>query len=356
MRIHLIYPHGPSISCPDAIGRNVSKRLGQHHEVLAYDWDDRTTINPGDDDVLLGHPHPSPLTIFRRSVKRHGWRRILMMSPYNSDPRQVAFVDPLVPRCDLYLAITGNFWFRSVSRSLFAHWAPKMIHVDLAVDRDDFPVIKTRFNPPGARRFLYIGNSGWQKNTSYLTRLAELIAPAPISWIGRGRWGIAGLRALGYHDFATEASRHVVASHDFLLTVGTADSNPATILEAMAWGLVPVCTPTSGYIGHPGIVNIPSDDPSRAAGVLKHLQVTPEDELRKMQVENWETLDSHYNWDRFAQQLLQAIESDWTPEADRENLGRRIRLMLAALTSPYFINRANLRLLTRELLPIRRAH
>jgi hypothetical protein len=349
-RIHFIYSHGSSISCPDAIGRNVGQRLRQHFEVQHYEWDETGVIEPHRGDVLLGHPHPAPWTVFRRSARRRGWRRIIMMSPYNHDPKQVAFVDSLVPRCDLYLAITGRFWFDSIGDSLFSHWRPKMVHLDLAVDRRDFPVIKARFNPAGSRRFLYIGHSGKQKNVHYLEQLARMMPGASISWIGSGHTPLHGLASFGYQDFASESARRLVAAHDFLLTVGTADSNPATVLEAMAWGLVPVCTPTSGYEGYPGILNIPLHDPSRALLVLERLQSAPEEVLHGMQTANWKALDLHFSWDRFASQVRHAIDSTASPGILKEGLVRKAMLRTAALASPLsMFRRRNIRLLSHRL-------
>ena len=89
--LHLVYPHGARISCPDAIGRNLARRLADHFTVRAYDWDDRATIRPAPGDLLLGHPHPSPRTIFRTSARQPGWRRVVMLCPYaHGDLRQVA--------------------------------------------------------------------------------------------------------------------------------------------------------------------------------------------------------------------------------------------------------------------------
>jgi hypothetical protein len=344
-RVHFVYPHGKSISCPDAIGRNVAHRLKQHFEVIQYEWDDTKVIEPGDGDVLLGHPHPAPWTVFRRSARRPGWRRIIMMSPYANDPRQVAFVDPFLSRCDLYLAITGNFWFESINSSPFSHWEPKMVHMDLAVDRRDFPPLKTEFSPPHFRRFLYIGHDRWYKNVRYLEQLAQM-THSSISWMGSGRTRIKGVSMLGHQDFASESARRLVASHDFVLTVGRADANPTTLLEGMAWGLVPVCTPTSGYAGYQSIVNIPLDDPQGAVRVFERLQCIPEEVLIGMQTANWRALDAHFNWDRFAWQVREAIDSRVSPPMLREGTGRKAGLQVAAIVSPLsMLRRGNLRLL-----------
>ena len=211
-----------------------------------------------------------------------------------------------------------------------------MVHLDLAVDRCDFPVLKTSFNPPGHRRFVYIGGPGWKKNPSYLSAIAKAMPESLIGWIGRrGRFGIRGLVSLGYQDFSTECAKDLIASYDFMITVSDADANPATILESMAWGLIPVCTPQSGYTGYPGIVNVPLGDVKRTMEILRQLQSWPETKLKEMQAANWQALDTHFNWDRFARQVFGAIESDASSALEDVSPLRKLRIRYAALKRPF---------------------
>jgi hypothetical protein len=338
--VHLIYPHGPRVSAPDAIGRNLGRCLERRYAVRYYDWDERRTLRPALGDVLLGHPHPAPWTIFRRSAAHPGWRRVLALAPYqHGDPALTAFLEAVIDRADLYLAITGNYWFETMGRSPFAHWQPKTVHVDLAVDRRDFPPLKTSFAPPGQRRLVYIGSAGRSartrsKNTGYLQAIAAALPEHPIAWIGSSWRGLPGLVPLGYQGFATESGRATVAGGDFLITVGYGDANPTTILEAMAWGLIPVCTPQSGYHGYRGIVNLPLDDVTGAVRVLRELQQAPEAVLREWQASNWQLLDGHFNWDRFGRQVMDAIESDARPALLPRTRRQRLAMRWLALTSP----------------------
>jgi hypothetical protein len=274
------------------------------------------------------------------------------MLPFNhADLVQVAFADSFLHHCDLMLAITGNAWFDTVDSSDFAHWRPKMVHVDLAVDRDDFPRVKGPFKPPGQRRFVYVGHTRWYKNTGYLSEIAAAMPEAEISWIGSSDRGIPGLVALGRKDFSTDEGRSAVAEHDFLLTVGSSDSNPTTILEAAAWGLVPICTRESGYTGYPGIVNVPLGDAAGAVEVLRRLQHATEHELEEMRAQNDRLLDEHFTWDRFAAQVVDAIASDASPALGYEPLARRVHLRAAALRSPYSVlRRPNLRFGARSVV------
>lgn len=334
-RVHLVYPHGNRISTPDAIGRELGRCLEARYEVIYYDWFDRGVISPEPGDVLLGHPHPDPNSVFRRSLRQEGWGRRLMLAPFSHrDLRQIAFEDWIVPKCDLILAITGPYWFRTIGDSRCSHWRPKMIPVQHGVDRHDFPVVRTSFAAPGKRRVLYIGHSGRGKGTPYLAEIAALVPEAEFAWMGSGR-PIPGLTALGYTDFTSQAGKDLVSQFDFLMMTGNADSNPTTILEAMAWGLIPICTPTCGYEGIPGITNVPNGDAPAAAAIVRGLLDADESDLIAMQSSNWQLLDGAYNWDRFAADIANAIESTESPPLGPESLKRRLVFTFYDVTSPY---------------------
>jgi glycosyltransferase involved in cell wall biosynthesis len=351
--VHFVYPHRSRIKAPSAIGVKVGERLRRRgYEVVHYNIDEVKTIRPHPGDVLLGHPHESPWSVFRRSVSCAGWRRRIMLMPYvHVDEYHVALADQILRKCDVFLAITGSTWFEGVPESITAHWAPKMVHVDLAVDRADFPRIKGSFNPPGSRRFLYIGHTGWYKNTDYLSELAGHLPDYEIAWIGSGDRPIHGLTAYGSRNFEEDEAKSLVAEHDFLLTVGLGDANPTTILEAMAWGLVPVCTPQSGYANRAGIVNVPAHDSVAAAAVLRQLQSASESRLEEMRTANDHELDAHFHWDRFTDQVVEAIESDERPALLPVSRGRAAHLRwLSAKAQASAFGRRRARATAREVV------
>lgn len=333
--VHLVYPHRDRISAPDSIGRNLAARLGNGYDVVLHDWDARYQIKPNPGDILIGHPHPDSRTVFQASASSTGWSRRLALSPYNEDPFQVAFLDAVIDHCDLYLAITGPYWFRRINRSLFSHWAPKMRRLDMAVDRSDFPPVKARFAPAGERRILYIGHTARMKNVGYLGEIARSMPTVSFGRIGPPGKPIDGVTDLGWRDFSTSDARSFVSTFDFLISTSRYDANPTTILEAMAWGLIPVCTPQSGYESIPGIPNIPLDDPQRAAQILVELQHLPQDDLLEMQRLNWRRLDREHTWESFAANVLQSIESGEAPVLLRTAASQRAALRLAAFISPY---------------------
>lgn len=338
--IHLVYPHGATTSAPNVIGRRLGEYLSHRHTVVLHNWDSLSRIRPNSGDVLIGHPHPLPGTIFRRSFSHRGWARRLVMSPFNGSSRQVAFLDPYVRRADAYLAITGPWWFDRVPLTDVSHWGPHMVHLDLAVDRGDFPRVKRNFAPKGNRRLLYIGHAGWQKNVSYLSDIALARPQWDFAWFGPGSEGdIRGVNHLGFRNTALEETRRLIASFDFFITVGRYDANPMTVLEAMGWGLLPFCTSQSGYAGVPGIVNLPLDDINGALSILDRWQEMPESVLMEAQRANLDLLETHYTWDRLGETVENTIWRD-LPPTSAISVFRRMELMMIAATSPYSVLRA----------------
>lgn len=309
--VHLVYPCSPAIRAPCSVGWELSNRLRREgHKVSVYDWaKGPIPIPTGSNSILIGHPHPDPHSTFKLGLKQPGWRRRILLQPFNhGDGMQCAHLEPVLKQCDVYLAITGKYWIDSLADSLFGHWSDMIVRVDLAVQLDHFPKVKTSFNPVGKRKFLYIGQSGWPKNTSYLAEIAKACPDIDFGWIGQGR-SIPYVQSLGWHDFGLKESLELISRYDFLIHTSASDANPTTILECMAWGLVPVCTPQSGYEGHPGIFNIPLNDVEGTCKMVRRLQMLEEEKLLDIQKMNRDNLVSKYSWDHFYQIVEKEIAS-----------------------------------------------
>ena len=324
--VHFVYPRDAAKhASPFCIGNEVGDRLQGDYPVKFYDWRHRGVITPAPGDVLLGHPHRRRGTVFIESLRDPNFSRRILIQPYAPDMRQNSYTNQSIDVCDLYLSITGKYWFDRVAESDFARWLPKMRHMDLAVNRAHFPLLKRRFNPPGQRRFVYIGNSSHLKNTGYLSRLRAQCPGADIDWIGRGKRAIAGVPSLGFVDFTQPAARELIQQYDFMITVGSLDPNPTTILESMSWGLIPVCTPQSGYENTPGIVNLPLNDVAAARGIFEHLQQADEAALIQLQASGQQALDTHFTWDRFYASVREAIEGHESPPLRRPALAEALK-------------------------------
>jgi hypothetical protein len=333
--IHLVYPHRRPPAAPDCIGFELSRGLtAAGYSVELHDIDEPRRIRARPGDVLIGHPGIVPFSCFRLSIDDPTWKRRLLMCPFNGRFEDVAFLAPLVRRCDQFLAITGSYWFEHSKTSDFRAWSPKMVHLDLGVNLQDFPRLNRQFNAPGERRFVYIGNDQAPKNTPYLAELARRMPETRIAWFGAAQKPLPGLESRGWVNFSHPQGRKLLAEFDFMLTVGNFDANPTTILEAMAWGLIPVCSPQSGYHHMPGVVNVPLDDPETAVAILRSLQHLDETTLRRWQAANQRALEDHFNWPRFVRQVIGAIESDARPPLGDESFQWQARLRVGEYLGP----------------------
>jgi len=311
--VHLIYPTSDLLRTPFAIGRELSRRLQERFSVIVYpDHRVEGKINPNRGDILIGHPDWNPRTIFTASLDNPKWGKRIAICPFNTDPRQVGHIDSFIHKCDHLLAITATHWIKQAPLSCFQHWCPKIIHLDLAINRDDYPRVKSKFSLPGERKFLFIGNPTFFKNVAYLNEIAGSLPEMVFHWIGPGIKRYSNLKQSGRIDFSSDEARKKITDFDFFITVGDADCNPTTILEAMAWGLIPICTPQSGYDEEPGICNVPLNDLRGVQSVLRELQQCSDQKLLNLQELNWERLDNHFNWERFTDQVEQVIRSTET--------------------------------------------
>ena len=225
--VHFVYPRDATRnSSPFCIGNEVGDRLARDYDVRFYGWRDQVKIEPKPGDVLLGHPHWRRDSVFDRSVNQPGWQRRILMAPYADDLRQVAYYDRHMERATCSWRSPATTGSTASTTSPIRRWKPKMRHMDLAVNRAFFPFVKTQFNPPGERKFLYIGHTAHNKNVGYLSQLQRQCESVDISWAGRGRKKIPGVHVLGFMDFSQPEARAVVAEFDFMITVGAMDANP----------------------------------------------------------------------------------------------------------------------------------
>jgi len=82
----------------------------------------------------------------------------------------------------------GPYWFDTWSEGPFARWAPKITHLDMAIETSHFPRVKRAFNPPGRRKFLFIGNGEPYKGAHLLSHLFGLAGGKhQCVWIGADR-------------------------------------------------------------------------------------------------------------------------------------------------------------------------
>lgn len=337
--IHLIYPHGSKISTPDAIGRNLAASLAKKYNVRLYDWDSSQKIGPNAGDLLVGHAHPNPWTIFRRSMRHKEWSQVILLQPFTTYGHHIAYLEHVIGHVDKFAAITGKYWSNELEVSRYSHWKEGFFQIELAVSPHDFPALKNAAAEPGKRRFLYIGNADPCKDLPYLQRLAGKHGAERFGSIGA--YPINGIKWHGLQDFSTPQAQSLLREYDFLIMTSYADANPTVVLEAMSWGLVPICTPQCGYLSEDGVLIIASNDLDTAACQLRHWNSLPAAELDYMIRRNRLTAENFFSWEKFSERIQMVIDSS------RRYKGRiparLTQLPTEVLSNKFFLRPSNLK-------------
>lgn len=287
-----------------------------------YDLSEKVDCKFLPEDIFIGHPYfPHKDGAFGvtemafRSVIRP--RMTALIAPLHCNTIietshiNKAFlddVDALMPRVDLLFAIMGQYWWDQWETSPYAHWKPKMVRLDMAVDVAHYPRIKSQFNKAGKRGYLFIGSS-WdkRKGSDYFADLMARCGGAPCGWIGDGP-EIPGVpRISGQRALTPEFMTGIAKRYDFFVSTARADPNPTTILESMAWGFPVVCTPQSGYYETDYRANISLTDLDSSIKTLNELQKAPEDHLLNMADSARKVVESEYTWEKFCMAVTERI-------------------------------------------------
>jgi glycosyltransferase involved in cell wall biosynthesis len=332
-KIHIIYPHGAAESCPDRIGRALNDAFRDSYEVVLHNWDEIYRIRGGSDDILLGAPHPAPWTVFNRSARYGGFKKIVAISPLSTaDLRNQAFIAHSLRFCDFFVALGGDYWRLNHYLSTYGGLRTPTVYLDLGVDLNVF-----RFSDDHERGFLYIGHNHWTKNTDYLTEISSLLPHERFGFLGAGE-PIKGFKRHGRIPLHSKEARQVLKQYSYLIIGSRSDANPAVILEAMALGLIPICTPQCGFIETSDrykVLNIPLDDAKTASGVLGATAGWSEEELSSLRIVNRDLVTSNFSWEKFSETIRLLVEDVPNNELGMNSSAlTRLKLLAGEIRSP----------------------
>ncbi len=227
------------------------------------------------------------------------------INTYHINKKFLEDIDRMLPDVDILFGIMGKYWWDRWDSSPYAHWKSKMVRLDMAVDVKRYPRVKTQFNSPGKRGYLYIGNSSDpRKGTDFLSVIMSSLSGYCKGWIGSGP-DIPGIPRLATHcELTPDFMCKIAADFDFFINPSIADPNPTTILESMAWGFPVICTPQSGYYESENIKNIYLDDVSRSLLILKEMQLADSAILLDMANSARLSVETNYTWDNFTSSIM----------------------------------------------------
>lgn len=303
--------------------KNIYRALSEKYPTVLYHLTENIKIKFSEDDIFIGHPffpyqqNGGGVTEYALTSKVRP-KILAIISPLHCDTNVktthinkefLDHVDRLMPQVDILFAIMGEYWWKQWDSSPYAHWKPKMIRLDMAVDVKHYPFIKKKFNKPGQRKFLYIGKNDPMKGTKFLSQLALEMRDFDFGWIGSGP-EIEGVKRIsGVRQLTPRFMSKVAEEYDFFISLSRADPNPTTILESMAWGFPVICTPQSGYYETDYMRNIYRDDITKSMEIIKSLQNLGEAEVRKWVELARQAVEKEYNWEWFTGKILNHIVS-----------------------------------------------
>ncbi len=315
--LHLVYAGDPGDTrerSPYCITHNLHKYLAARTEVTYHQWDACYDINLNPGDVLLGHPHYDPNTVVQRAFARGlpCKARCLIHPLHTGRPEDNLPFDHLARAADKIFSICGPYWYDTIDDTPFAHWKPKITRLDMAVNCANWPYRKENFNPVGCRGVVYVGSGMPQKNVGLLTQIAQRLPKVRFDWYGgSGDHSLARLKNVhveGWVDFTPEKVANICYRNDLFVNVSISDANPTTLLEfALASGIVPLVTETSGYWRDECFVTIPHD-PNEAADIIDDWLGKPSEVLQARSRANRKVCEEHYTWDRFCETVWAGIQ------------------------------------------------
>lgn len=319
MKIHFVYAGSPdesSIQSPYSITKNLYYYFKARAEVQYYTWDSYTDVNVSPDDVFIGHPHYDVNTTVQRffaSGKKCRLRCTIHPLHTVRVGDNMPF-DHLTRSADKVFSICGPYWYDTISETPFAHWKPKIVRLDMAVDSNIYQHKKKTFNEVGRRGIVYVGSAMPQKNLMYLYEIAKAMPTVQFRWYGgSGEHPLASLpnmKVFGWCDFRDQSILNDLYNFaDLFLNVSISDANPTTLLEfGLAGGLIPLCTPTSGYWNSKSFVNI-SHKLDESLKVISDWLHKPSSELQALSLYNRQVCENEYNWDKFCSTVYNELQS-----------------------------------------------
>jgi len=284
----------------------------ENYRVIPYDLYQEIpkSFKPKKNDVLLGHPRWEKNCAFNNLLKKNEWGRIIIIHPFcPADLGSYAHLYNYCLRADHFLAITGNYWIQNLKYTAYSDWEGKFTHLDLAYDQKDLPKIKFKFNQPGKRKFIFIGNHPHYKNVEFLDEIASRLKTIEFHRIGPISYKFPNLIQHGIHNLESNFAQKLLKKMDFMITMGTIDANPTTILQAGSMGIISVCPQGSGYEENDGVINISGTNLEDAIKKINELNMLDNNLLIKKQLEMYRLFRTKYSWAKFLDKVINEIEN-----------------------------------------------
>lgn len=306
---------------PFSITKALHKSLKQHHNIKLYDWYDKAALKLAIGDFFLFHPVPDSTQNphDERLWSTHYSNNIAYKTLLNNNSAASALLIPYTSDSDNWLSeliklakgrvfiLCGEIWAKHWRQeSPYKELSPHPVRLDMGIDFTDYPFVRSRFNPIGKRRLLYVGHCAQYKNPAALEAIAELLPEVECSHIGYGE--LKGWKKISESmRFTPRAASEVVNSHDIFISCSRADAQATTILEQMAFGTPVLATPESGY-EYSNLARLSINDHQHNLKLIRELLTTPESQLFEIAKVQRGLAERNHSWDLFCNRVLHQIE------------------------------------------------
>ena len=302
---------------PYTITWHLGRFLREQARALGYEFayrnlDDLTLATVNSDDILIGHTmHPD------------GWmnraldcpaRGKFILQPYQHfmvGEEAVGWIKSVFAKADHLLLITGPYWWETMHATAFADWKHKATRVDMAINPARHPHSKTRWNPPGKRRFLSMGRDAWYKGIDLVADLARM-GGFHLGYFGDAQPSrfayVPQIMHYGGCDFIPAVQAAITREYDGFISLARGDANPTSLLETACWGLLPLCNKESGYYPDAPFIELRQEDTDFNLGMIDDLQHMPEYALRERAAAIRRQVIDHFTWDRFCSTVWAEVE------------------------------------------------
>jgi len=300
---------------PNSASFNLIKAFKKAGSLKFYDLWEKRAVSMQAGDKFIGLPvqvydgrswdDPSIDCVTRRTLEKYNLDGTIIL-PYCHDLRYNQSTTGLIEKHGKNLVIlSGKFWTDSWDQSPIRPYVKNLLRVNMGIDPTEYPVIKKSFNPKGKRKYLYIGQAAWYKNTAQLEAIAAAIPGFEGGYISTGE--IKGWKKIAsWADLTTEFMAKLAEEYDIFLNTSSADPSPATILENMCFGFAVACTPESSY-NYPSLTRLHVTDTAFNIKQLADLQNTDEKELLRRAEVNRGLAIHHHDWTDITKKIVDFV-------------------------------------------------
>ncbi len=319
-----LIPWQRPIRAPHSITHNLLDAIrARGYDVRLYSLYEHTVANLKEGDIFIGQPVPQGGfgaqrsytddrdSVTSRTIREFPSERNFIIMPYAHDVQYSTFAKELIGENQRAgggsIFIGGKIWERdwNTRSPLSGLGSLRKLYLQMAVDAAEYPLVKTKFNPKGKRRYLYIGHTAWYKNTVELERIAARMPEYEFAHIGGGE--VRGWKKLS--NFASLTPEYVsllAEKYDIFVNVSITDPQTTTVMEQMCFGFPVACTPESGY-EYDSIVPLSVNDTAWNRKKLLELQFEGEDALFERARKNRDHVLKSHNWETFTQSIMSFI-------------------------------------------------